>query len=245
MPWNFTTVWANRRREVEQALHALLEGCPSPPTMPWHSRGQNCAHISNSAKVAYMELVMHEHKGVATVTRFAEGSGVVWHRVERFTVAKDKREAFDAGFLPSASSCRVDGARMEPKTVNRLWQHMGLMESTQPDGALLFVFSQRVFATLKQQIERKPLKRKHSADESTPPAPVASEVHVARQRFEANAAKQRAIVASHRAIAAEQRAIAAEQRAIAAEQKAIAADQHALAITSRDCMSVHNLMNSV
>jgi hypothetical protein len=181
-----------------------------------------------------MELLMNEHRGVVAVTRFPDALDTVWHRIERFTVSKDKRPDFERGYAHSATAQKNKEVKGSPRTMLKLWRTMGLCESELPDGSLQFEYSLEVFLSLQKQTERAGLKRKGIPVGLLDRQPAPSK--------RAAAAKQQAIAATEHWVVAEQRAIAAEQRAIAAEQRALAAEYRATAIAGSR-MDVSRLLN--
>ena len=236
-PWKHTMVWAERRAETEKRFRELMGPDTPLPTSSSYGKGGPFPAIGNGQKVAYMELMMNQHTGVVQLEYFpAEVFTPVWHRIKQFVVPKDKREAFDAGFVSSVVSRKEDPTRGSWKTPLAAWRRMGFTEKVQEDGSLLYQYSSETFHQMQQIHARAEKKRKQAHPPEAAAAPTLSEKEAeAQQRLVAAEAKAQA--ACLRAVAAEQTAVAAEHRARAAEHFAHVIEHHP------SIMSVDRLLN--
>mmetsp|Transcript_44819 Transcript_44819/g.93892 ORF Transcript_44819/g.93892 Transcript_44819/m.93892 type:complete len:147 (-) Transcript_44819:23-463(-) len=106
-PWKFTAMWPEMRMETEQRFRKIMgPNADGALAVLGPSR-----YMSNSIKVAYMELMMNQHTSTIELERFSTEENAEWHGIKRFVVRKDKRPAFDAGFVPSVVSCNEDPTR--------------------------------------------------------------------------------------------------------------------------------------
>ena len=104
--------------------------------------GHASCNVPTSNKVLYTELMIHHHTGTAELTFFPEGpdgsKGPMWHGIHRVRVRPDNRETFDAGFVPSWTSCRVIGGDISRKTAQRVWKDMGFSATRMTNKGLFY-----------------------------------------------------------------------------------------------------------
>ena len=245
-PWKHTMVWAERRAETEKRFRELMgpDWQETVRGLLGNYKEDPFPTMGNCQKVACMELMMNQHTGVIQLERFpSEGLTPVWHRIKRFVVPKDKREAFDTGFVSSVVSRRNDPTRGSWKTPLAAWRRMGFTEKVQEDGSLLYQYSPETFQQMQGICARAEKKRKQPHPPPPQAAPMLTEQEAeAQQRLVV--AEARAQAACLRAIAAEQTAVAAEYRARAAEHRAVAAEHFAHVIEHHPrTISVDCLLN--
>ena len=157
-PWKDTQVWAERRRAKEAEFDALVRGAaPGDPvakwSLPWRARG--CRPTGNTQKVLYIELMMHQARGVAALRAADDGGG--FFGIGRVEVPLAGRGAFDAGIVPSPDSSRLPAAEATPesrarlKALVKIWETAGFRERQLAGGALELVYDSAVFSKQKQQ----------------------------------------------------------------------------------------------
>ena len=113
--------WAGKLAVVERKFREVCRGTAEGARLPWEEEGHATCDVPPSHKVLYTELMIHHRTGVAQLTFGAPH----WHGIRRVVVSPDKREAFDAGFVPSWTSCTGSGGPISYKTVRRVWVEMG------------------------------------------------------------------------------------------------------------------------
>lgn len=137
----------------------LLAKSPQYP-LPWRgSAVQTIRSSGNTSKVLYMQVALHDLNGVATVTRVDDISQGFFG-IRSIVVPREHRAAFDAGDIPSiigARSGSTNKYRLQVKTITKIWQSVGLMETVREiDGAIVYNFHQSAV-----ELKRKTFQRAH------------------------------------------------------------------------------------
>ena len=155
-PWKDTQAWAERRKGKEAEFDALVSagGECSGWSLPWRSRGSRST--GNTQKVLYIELMMHQARGVAALQTDGDPTASFFG-ITGLKVPAAGREAFDAGLIPSADAHRLAGtqvtaeSRVRLKALVKIWETAGFRELAHPDGSLEYAYDAEVFAKQKRQ----------------------------------------------------------------------------------------------
>jgi hypothetical protein len=120
--------------------------------------------MGSTFKVLYMDLMLHEMRGVVRLTRSPGGLAEGFLGIERIVVPPEQRGAFDAGLIPSYAGLRAaprPKGEIQGKTVAKIWQTAGFIEKVaQQDladtkvGTLIFEYSQAARDLKRMQARR-------------------------------------------------------------------------------------------